>query len=488
MLADFYGRILVEPTTVEHTRGGFEGAVAALRSAVKTHDIADLVVAVEQTDVYHQPVKHAFADEGFETRIVHPLTTKQFRIPADPGNKTDDTDLLAIHRATVNGFGLTEPKLDSVYAEFRLLARHRRDLVVKNAAIRNQIHVQLDSVFPGLSAALGNIFDHEPAMVIARQLGSAQEIHDLGLAGIAKLLDAQKVRYHRRSLAKILLWAEQAHENAGCIQVHKTIFLSLDDERRTRLGSIQALERELAGYLAQTPYVLLLSFAGINVVSAAEFAAEMGPIENYATDGAITGRAGIFPSRYQSDKVDRCDGPLVRRANHALRFVIFLIADNLLLCNSYFRGLWERWRADGLDHRLMCVRTAKRFSRIAYQMVAGRQVFRHPSCQERHMILEKLSRFHLEHKTSPEQILRDLKAATCWIPTSEYPMEAEPLKSGSGLCTKAPAARAAGGASKQRLSRRQTGLRQLSEILPEVLARLGVTMVESSVKGEIDLT
>ena len=39
----------------------------------------------------------------------------------------------------------------------------------------------------------------------------------------------------------------------------------------------------------------------------------------------------------------------------------------------------------------MCVRVAKRFCRIAYQMVAGGQVFRHPSCQKRDSILHKLS-------------------------------------------------------------------------------------------------
>ena len=34
---------------------------------------------------------------------------KQLRLPAHPGNKTDDTDLAAIQRAAVNGFGLIEP-------------------------------------------------------------------------------------------------------------------------------------------------------------------------------------------------------------------------------------------------------------------------------------------------------------------------------------------------------------------------------------------
>ena len=72
--------------------------------------------------------------------------------------------------------------------------------------------------------------------------------------------------------------------------------------------SIRAIESELAEPLSQTPYMLLLGIPGINVVSAAEFAGEMGPIEHYVKARAITGRAGLFPSRYQSDEVDHPDG------------------------------------------------------------------------------------------------------------------------------------------------------------------------------------
>ena len=86
--------------------------------------------------------------------------------------------------------------------------------------------------------------------------------------------------------------------------------------------AIEALERDLASLLARIPYVLLLSIPGINVVSAADFAGEMGPIQHYANAKCITGRAGLFPSRYQSDQTDHADGPLVRCANHRLRAVI----------------------------------------------------------------------------------------------------------------------------------------------------------------------
>ena len=220
----------------------------------------------------------------------------------------------------------------------------------------------------------------------------------------------------------------------------------------------------------QTPYVLLLSFPGINVVSAADFAAEMGPIEHYANARAITGRAGLRPARYQSGQVDKADGPLVRCCNRKLRAAILRIADNLIGCNQHFNALSHTWKAQGKDPRHSHVKVALRFCRIAYQMVAGRQVFRHPSLQGRHYILDKLSAFHRAHHSSAADVLRDLQAAVEQVPVAEYPAEAVPLH--------------------EELTKIQQGGRRgpqlLGDILPIVLARLGVAAVQSTGSGEHD--
>ena len=77
MLADFYGRILVEATVVEHNKQGFDAAIAQIRRMIKIHALADVIVAIERTGIYHLPVKRVFSSNGFETRIVHPLTCQR---------------------------------------------------------------------------------------------------------------------------------------------------------------------------------------------------------------------------------------------------------------------------------------------------------------------------------------------------------------------------------------------------------------------------
>jgi len=472
MLADFYGRVLVPPTVVDHTRADFEAALRALRDAIGRHALKDLVVAVERTGRYHHPVRDAFAGAGFEVRIVHPFATKQFRQPADPGNKTDDTDLSAIHRAAVNGFGLLEHEPDPLYVRLQLLARHRRDLVDKSVALRNQIHEHLQAITPGYARRFGDVFDCQTPLWVAREFGSAAAVLEAGLTGLAQRLRQAGVRAHAPTLEKVVAWARTAPEAEGLAPLHQRFLIESDDDRLSKLRSIRAVEGELAGLLVQTPYVLLLGVPGINVVSAAEFAGEMGPIGRYPDARAITGRAGLFPARHQSDQVDRRDGALIRCANRNLRQAIMRIADNLIQCNDHFRVLAAGWRLAGKDPRDIHVKVGGRFCRIAYQVVAGRAAYRHPCCRQRHYVLDKLIKFYNDHDIECAQVLRGLDAAAAQLPRSEHRAEAAPLA--------------------DELARAQTmrgaGPRRLGEILPAVLAKLGVHLVKSPESGETDPT
>jgi transposase len=468
MLCDFYGNILVPPVTVDHNRPALDEAIAQLRQAVARHDLKDLLVAVERTGRYHHVPQRAFAAAGFETRIVHPFATAHHRQPADADNKTDDTDLVAMHRATVSGFALAENGLDEQWKTLQLLERHRRDLVFKTSLLCCQIREHLDAALPGFAACFGKLWDSACAWHLVAHFAAPRDLHDAGPDGLARHLDAADVAYHTRTIRKVLDWAGQAAAPDVAAAQHRRIALSLNDDRTRKTQEILGLERELAAALVRTPYVLLLVLPGINVVSAADLAGEMGPIAHYANAKAITGRAGLCPSRYQSDRVDKSDGPLRRRCNRRLRAALLGAADSLVLCNHHFQALATRWRGQGKEEKDVRVRVAARFARIAYQLVAGRQPFRHPAMQDRHYVLHKLTAFHREHDTEAAALLRDLEAAVAQLPRQAYQAEAAPLH--------------------EELNRIHNGGRRgpqlLGDILPIVLARLGVGRVESTGSGE----
>jgi transposase len=465
-VADFYGRTLLEPTTLPHHRGDFQAAIDRLRQAIRHYDLRDLVVAIERTGEYHRPVQLAFRQAGFETRLVHPFTSKQYRQPADPGNKTDDTDLAAIWRATTHGFGLLEPTWPNDYLALQLLRRHRRDLVDKTAILQCQIRELLHAAMPGYAECFCHLWDDSPApLLFARHTTSPEAVRQAGVAGLQRLADQAGLHCRRETFAKILAWAEQAPPCQAHAHERRHILCSLDDDRLAKTREILELERRLAHLVVATPYVLLMAIPGVNVVTIADLAGELGPMPLYLNANAITGRAGLMPSRYQSDQVDCANGPLRRRGHRRLRAVLMQTASNLIQCNHHFAARAEHWTRAGKDPRWVRVKVAKIFSRLAFALVAGRQLFAHPCCQPRHHILGKLLAFHTEHGTEPAALRQDLEAAVAQLPATSCAPEAERLEQ-----------------ELEALGRRR-GPQPLAEIIPLVLARLAGRMVQSSVES-----
>jgi transposase len=465
MLCDFYGKILVPPTTVEHQRTALQLATLQVQEACERYDLRAHIIAIEMTGSYHRPIHRAFRQAGSETRLVHPFASRHHRVLAHGDCKTDDHDLEGIFRAAVNGFGLIEPAWDETHLRLQLLARHRRDFVKKRARLQCQIRECLERCLPGYAALFpgDDLWTRPVALAVARRGGSAEAIREAGVRGVHGWLREEKVQVQSRTVERLVCWAGNAAVPDPLALHLMPVWHALHDDWQAKTEHIRRVERQLAELLVQTPYVLLLSHPGINVVSAGELGGEMGPIGHYAHAKAITGRAGLFPSRYQSDEVDHADGPLARFRNARLRAAWLMVADNLIRCNAHFRGMSELWKQRNVDARDIRVRVANRATRSIFQIVSGRRLYHHPSHLDRQYVLDKLLEFHHEHGTPPHEILRDLKHAAEQIPRSEHAAEAVPLRNTY---------------ERARRSRRQ-GPQPIGKILVEVLARLGVVGLQS---------
>ncbi len=325
---------------------------------------------------------------------------------------------------------------------------------------------------PGFSKCVDDVFESRIALWVAGNLGAAEAIGQAGVSGLTRQLQEAGVRKHTPTVEKIVAWARSAPTAEEPASLHRRFFVELDVDRVAKLQSVSTLEGDLAELLVQTPYVLLLGIPGISVVSAAEFAGEAGPIEHYVKSRALTGRAGLYPSRYQSDQVDHRNGTLIRHANRSLRHAIMIISDNLLKCNDHFRVLAASWRLKGKDPRDVHVKVAGRFCRIGYYMVAGGMTYNHPCTNKRDYIIQKLISFSMDHEIASDQLLRNLGDAVAQLPRSAHAEEAVTLAEELARVQK----------------QRGAGPQLLSEILPEVLAKLGVSLVTSHESGESDPT
>jgi hypothetical protein len=303
----------------------------------------------------------------------------------------------------------------------------------------------------------GKLFHKSIALPVALKFSSAEAIRRAGVAGIASHLKKTKVRFQTRTIDRIVAWASTAAEPSELAVMHTRQWQQLNDVRQLFGDQIAETEREMAGFLVKTPYILLLSVTGINVVSAARLAGEAGPIEHYASARAINGRAGLFPSRYQSDEVDHADGSLVRQCNRKLRGAAMLVAENLIKCHPYYRGLSALWTQQKVDPRDRRCRIANRAMRMVYQLVGGRQLWRGKGV-DREYLLAKLQEFHRVHKTPIDQSIRDMNEAFAWLPKSAYAAEAKPLE--------------------ELARKKHRGPTRIGDLLIPLLIRLGVSIEE----------
>jgi transposase len=471
MLADFYGKVLIAPTVLDHRRDALDSAIAQVSQAMTSHQLADLVVVIERTGRYHQPVQRAFAAAGWDVRIIHPMISHHFRHAAHPGEKTDDTDLEGIIQATCNGYGLIDPPWEPIYCQLQLWARHRRDLVEKSTQLRCQILEHLESCLPGYAHCFNNVFNSGIAFVIPGAYETPRAIVEAGLPGLVELARRQKVRVHQSTLIRVLAYAADAPQADREATLHARLLAELNQDLIMKEEHIQAIECELAAHLVRTPYVRLLALSGINVVLAAELGGELGPIMHYATGRVVTGRAGLFPGRHQSGPVDYRHG-LVSQGNRRLRQVFLMAAETLCRCNNHFQVVSQRWFNQGKDPRDVYVRVAGRLARITFQMVAGSSAFRHPACQGSTALLEKLMKFHDEHKINLTTTRTNLRHAAAQLPDAEQARQREALE----------AKRA------EIRGKRGRGPKRLAAILPAVLDQLvggqHVELIESKVSGE----
>jgi len=467
LLCDFYGNVLIAPTPVEHNQNDFRAACARIRAAMSERGLQDIIVAIERTGTYHRPVQDAFRSAHFETRLVHPFASKQFRRPADPDNKTDDTDLGGIFRAAVNGFGLRHLVWPDLYLELQQLSRQRRDLVGKTTVLRCQIKDTLHQLMPGYAELFpAHLFDTPVALPLARATGSAQAVLDAGLRGLQERVP-HGIHYRSTTLGHILDWAHTASPPQSPCQLFREHLDRLVDDFLQKAKESRGLEQQLAHLLVSAPYLQLLALPGICVVSAAELAGEAGPIEGYANANHLTGRSGLCPSRYQSDQTD-VHGSLRRRANRRLRAALLRIADNLIHHNHYYRASADRWQRHGKDPRWIRVKIAKSFSRLAFVMLTGRCVFPHPACQPRHYLIEKLLAFHCERKTDIQRSLDDIERLGAQLSGRAREQETSRLQE----------------LLDDPRSRRRRGPQAIGKIIPLVLARLGIRMLQSEPEGE----
>lgn len=334
MFCNGNGDILRKPFPVKNTPEGVDFLLAQLDGTCRYHKIntKHAFFGGEDCGSYTENFAECLREHGFLVAGVNAQDAKKQRENLQAS--TDRLDLLGIARMLINRRGNCAPSQRGAYRNMRILVRHRRKMVSLSTEERNRMHGLVDRLFPGFldEKKSGLMPFYKPSLRImedhfsARQIARRKRSTLAGLISRAGGLNAETCASKLQTYAATVLHSEQQY--VPTMQLSLTQHVKL---YRSLLESIDALEREIAVWLAQTQGAYLMSVRGIGMVLASGVAAEIGDPATQKPVNNLVSYAGIIPRVSQTGGPDSeaHTGSVSKRCNRILKDYIVQSASHI---------------------------------------------------------------------------------------------------------------------------------------------------------------
>lgn len=436
MVTDFYGTVLVPPELFPLTASGLQSLQQRIHTAEREHGLEQVVIGLEQTGRLHEPIRRAL-EQRWEVKLVHPLVTNHLRQGISRSIKTDGMDVDALFRAVAGCYGSPVRPVPAAYEHWRVLHRARQQLVDDRSALKLRMHERIHAVLPGFSGQFDNLWSSSAALALIGRFDGPEPIRQLGAQGLHGWLREQGAGCSQAKVEALAHWAVEAVTPAATATTEAAILRADLEQLAGLTRRIEQCERQLLKFLVQSPYVLLLSVCGISHVLSSGLGGEAGPMSMYMTARQLSGRAGLFPRRYQSDETD-LQGGTMAKGEPFLRDALMKIGRCLVLRQGAFHAWGQTRRAAEWCEKEIVAAMANRFCRIAHAMILRGQTFAHPDARPAVSVLGKLLNVAADLGMEAAATTALALEAAAHIPASSRPLEIRELHSGAWKNTNRP--------------------------------------------------
>jgi transposase len=159
---------------------------AAITRARHERDAVIVRVGVEAAGHYHRTLVARLQAACLEVVELNPRAVKDARGQQLLRTlKNDARDCGAMAELLIRGSGRPPQCCDEALAEQAAWVAHRRRKVAAQVVLTNQIHSQLDLIFPGLTGCFAHGLDAASLRVLIRDLPDADRVRRLGVEGSA---------------------------------------------------------------------------------------------------------------------------------------------------------------------------------------------------------------------------------------------------------------------------------------------------------------
>ena len=282
-----------KPRKCENRRRGFESLLEFAGEISK--DQAGFVVAFEPTGHYGESLTHWLMDEGVPLYQVQPLHTKRAKELFDgTRRKTDAKDAAVVAELCRRGVGRPFSPPDGAFAELRVLARQREQLVKRRSQLQNRLHRHLDVVFPELVSCFYKL-NSSGCRYILSTAPTPQDLLDACPLELATGLRTASKGALGEPLVEQL--REAARDSSGIsrgLSAHRLAIRQSTAELEDVEQRVLAVEAQMHVELMKVDYAQrLLSIPRLGATTAAILLAEFGDLRSYRVAKQLIAMAGL---------------------------------------------------------------------------------------------------------------------------------------------------------------------------------------------------
>ena len=349
---------------------GFNKFWQRITEAKETHNLDEIVVGIESTGAYGEPLLHYLRNRGVQLVQVNPMHTKRVKeLQGNSPNKTDKKDPKVIADIIELGHALTVIIPEGVIAELRRLSHARERSIQRRRALFNQLQDLVFVIFPEFSQVMKNV-KTKSAQYLLKHYPTPESIVNYGVESLS--LTLKKVSRGKLDKERAKRLYEAASESVGIKEGRQSILLEITEilaiiEASERF--ITELEECIGHYLEQVPYSkFILSIKGIREITTAGIIGEVGDFTKFHTIAEIEKLAGLDLFEISSGK-HRGNRRISKRGRSLLRKLLYFASLNVVRKGGIMHQYYQACLKRGMVKMKALIAVARKLLRVIFALV-----------------------------------------------------------------------------------------------------------------------
>ena len=354
----------------------FNGFYQVIDNYRISNHLDGIVVGMESTGVYGEPLQHFLKDKPVRLVQVNPMHTKRLKeLQGNSPNKTDKKDPKVIADIMELGNYLSVVIPEGITAELRSLTHARERIMQHRTRYYNQLHALVFSVYPEFLQIMRGL-ETKTAHYLLKHLSLPLDITVCGVKKLAAIIKKTSRGKLGNDRAEALYKSSQASvgikEGCGSIRFEIQEVLGFIEHADDLLAKIEA---KMAEGLQSVPYSrFMLSLKGIGEVTVAGLVGEFGDLTKFRTLREVLKFGGLDLYELSSGK-HKGQRHISKRGRALIRKLLYFASLNTIRKDGLMHEIYQKHLKTGMKKNKALIAIARKLLAIMFALVRDHTMY-----------------------------------------------------------------------------------------------------------------